>query len=369
MTDGERFMRMALRLAEKGRGKVEPNPMVGAVIVRGGRVVGRGYHRRLGQAHAEVNAIRDAGRRAKGATLYVTLEPCTKYGKTPPCTDAIIAAGLARVIAASPDPTQGSAARILRRAGIGFKFGPCREEADELNAAFFKLKLLGLPYVTVKWAMSLDGRIATRTGDSRWISCEESRRRVHRLRSQVDAILVGIGTVLKDDPQLTARIPGGRNPRRIILDSRARIPLCSRIVRSASDVETIVAVTNRAPKKRVSALRRAGCEVVTLPGKGGGVDLKKLMRVLGERCLTHVLIEGGAQVITSALAADIVDRVWVFIAPKIVGGEAARSPVSGRGVGEIADALCLRDLCVARVERDVWISGKIHAAREFRTGG
>ncbi|MEW6357512.1 MAG: bifunctional diaminohydroxyphosphoribosylaminopyrimidine deaminase/5-amino-6-(5-phosphoribosylamino)uracil reductase RibD [Planctomycetota bacterium] len=365
MTDDERFMRMALALAERGRGKVEPNPMVGAVIVKGGKVVGKGYHRWFGQAHAEVNAIRDAGRRAKGATLYVTLEPCTTYGKTPPCTDAIIAAGLARVVVASPDPTQGDARRILRRAGIEMVFGPCREEANELNAPFFKLRLLGLPYVTAKWAMTLDGKIATRTGDSKWISCEASRRMVHVLRSQVDAIMVGIGTVLQDDPELTARTPRGRNPRRIILDSRARVPLKSKIVRTARDVETIIATTRTAPKKKSAALERAGCEVLVLPARLGAVDLKRLMRTLGRRELSHVLVEGGAKVLTAMLAADLIDRVWVFIAPTILGGEGARSPILGEGPSAMSDALKLRDVETLSVGSNQLLKGRIHTVSNF----
>ncbi|NOZ22947.1 MAG: bifunctional diaminohydroxyphosphoribosylaminopyrimidine deaminase/5-amino-6-(5-phosphoribosylamino)uracil reductase RibD [Planctomycetes bacterium] len=369
MRNDERFMRMALALAEKGRGKVEPNPMVGAVIVKGGKVTGRGYHRRFGRAHAEVNAIRDAGRRVKGATLYVTLEPCTTRGKTPPCTDAIIAAGLAKVVVASSDPTQADARRILRRAGIEMVFGPCRTEADELNAPFFKLRLLGLPYVTAKWAMTLDGRIATRTGDSKWISCEASRRMVHELRSQADAIMVGIGTVLQDDPELTARTPRGRDPRRIILDSCARIPLTSKIVRTARDVETIIATTRAAGRRKTAALKKAGCEVLVLPKRKGGVDLQRMMTVLGERELGHVLVEGGAKALTSMLDAGLIDRVWVFIAPKLIGGEGARSPVLGKGSNAMADALGLKNPETLPVGCDVLVRGRIHTVGDFRRRG
>ncbi len=259
----ETWMRKAVELAERGRGHVEPNPLVGAIIVRDGRAVGEGWHQQYGQAHAEVNALAAAGDAAHGATLYVTLEPCCHHGKTPPCTDAVLHAGIARVVAALADPfplVAGQGAARLRSAGVAVEFGVCADLARRQNAPYLKLLAAGRPYIHAKWAMTLDGKIATRTGDSQWISSDASRRVVHELRGRMDGILVGIGTALADDPLLTARPPGPRTATRVILDAQARLPLDCRLVRTAREVPTLIATTPAAPAETVAALRRTAAK-------------------------------------------------------------------------------------------------------------
>ena len=327
----EAWMRRALELAERGRGYVEPNPLVGAVLVRAGVLVGEGWHQRFGQAHAEINAIAGAQEAARGATLYVTLEPCCHHGKTPPCTDAVIRAGIANVVAALEDPfpqVAGQGAAILRAAGIPFAFGVCAKEARRQNAPYLKLLNTGRPYVHAKWAMSLDGKMATRTGDSKWISNEASRRRVHELRGRMDGVIVGIGTALADDPLLTARPPGARIACRVVLDRKARLPLTSQVVRTAGDVATLI-VTNAG--QDAAPLRAAGCEILALP------DVGALLDELGRRRWTNLLVEGGAAVLGSFFDQDAVDETHVFIAPKLIGG-VGKSPVAGRGHDLIADS-------------------------------
>jgi len=360
------FMARALVLAERGRGRVEPNPVVGALVVRGGEVAGQGWHERFGGPHAEVNAIRAAERArrgaARGATMYVTLAPCCTQGKTPPCTEAVIRAGLARVVVGAADPTQPEGVAQLRAAGIDVAEGMLGDECRDQNAPFFKLRLRGLPYVIAKWAMTLDGRIATATGDSRWISCEESRRRVHELRNRVDAVLIGIGTALRDDPLLTCRLPGGRNPRRVVLDSRARLSLESALVRSVQDAELLVASAEDAPEDRVAALQEAGCRTLALPAEHGRVSLTALMQALGRMELTNVLVEGGRDVFTAAFRARLVDEVWVFVAHKIVG--AGRAPVGDLQVERMAEALALSGRAIEPSGTDTFIR-----ARSCREGG
>src|SRR6516225_9006543 len=275
----EPWMRRALELAERGRGHVEPNPLVGAVVVRDGVNVGEGWHRRYGEAHAEVNALSAAGEAARGATLYVTLEPCCHHGKTPPCTDAILRAGVGRVVAAMLDPfpqVAGRGADILRAAGVAFEVGVLEAEARRLNAPYLTLLREGRPYVLAKWAMTLDGKIATRTGDSKWISNKASGCRVHELRGRVDAILVGVGTALADDPQLTARPPGPRTATRVVLDSRCRLPLMSQLATTARIVPTLVATTAAAPEDAAGALAAQGCEVLRLPDANGRTEVRAL---------------------------------------------------------------------------------------------
>ncbi len=324
-------MRRAIQLAERGRGHVEPNPLVGAVIVRDGQLVGEGWHQKYGQAHAEINALAQAGAAARGATLYVTLEPCCHHGKTPPCTDAVIQAGLGRVVAALEDPfpqVAGQGAALLRAAGIPIEFGVCANEARRQNAAYLKLLTTGRPFVHAKWAMSLDGKIAAKTGDSKWISNEASRRRVHELRGRMDGILVGIGTVLADDPLLTARPPGPRAACRIVLDQHARLPLDAQLVRTARQVPTLVAVV--AGEGR--GLRSAGCEVLVLPpDEKGRPDILALLDELGRRRWTNILVEGGAGVLGTFFDREAVDEVHVFVAPKQIGAASAKSPVAGDG--------------------------------------
>ncbi|HBI45071.1 MAG TPA: bifunctional diaminohydroxyphosphoribosylaminopyrimidine deaminase/5-amino-6-(5-phosphoribosylamino)uracil reductase RibD [Planctomycetales bacterium] len=353
-------MRRALELAERGRGWVEPNPMVGAVVVRGGQIVGEGWHQRYGEAHAEVVALTAAGDAARGSTLYVTLEPCCHRGKTPPCTDAILRAGVGRVVAAMSDPfppVAGKGADLLRAAGVPVEFGIGEAAARRVNAPYLTLLAIGQPYVHAKWAMTLDGKIATRTGDSKWISNEASRRLAHKLRGRMDAVIVGIGTALADDLQLTARPPGPRIAIRVILDSNCRLPADSALAKTAREVPTLVAATTQAPPERMAALRSLGCEVLTLPTASGRTDVTALLAELGRRRFTNVLVEGGGAVLGAFLDAGVIDEVHVFIAPRLAGGAAARTPIGGKGVDEIAKALALTELRVEVVDGDVLVHG------------
>jgi diaminohydroxyphosphoribosylaminopyrimidine deaminase/5-amino-6-(5-phosphoribosylamino)uracil reductase len=361
MTDADRaWMRRALELAERGRGAVEPNPLVGAVVVRDGVLVGEGWHERYGEAHAEVHALAAAGDAARGATLYVALEPCCHAGKTPPCTDAVLRAGVARVVAAMADPfpqVAGGGIDRLRAAGVRVDVGSCEAEARRLNAPYLKLLATGLPYVHLKWAMTLDGKTATRTGDSKWVSNEASRRRVHELRGRVDAVVVGVGTALADDPLLTSRPPGPRTATRVVLDSHARLPLTSQLVATARQVPTLIAATAAAPVGRADELRSQGCEVLPLPDRDGRPDVTALLSELGRRRFTNVLVEGGGAVHGCFVDAEQVDEVHVFVAPRLAGGAGARTPVGGLGVGRIAEALGLPRQHVELLEGDVYIRG------------
>lgn len=354
----EIWMRRALALAERGRGHVEPNPLVGAVLVRDGRLVGEGWHRQFGEAHAEIHAFTAAGDGSRGATLYVTLEPCCHQGKTPPCADAVRRAGVARVVAAMADPfpqVAGQGAALLRTAGIAVEFGQCEAEARRLNAPYLKLLATAFPYVHLKWAMTLDGKLATRAGDSQWISGEASRRRAHELRGRMDAVVVGIGTALADDPRLTARPPGPRVATRIVLDSQGRLPLTADLAATARQTPTIVATTAACLAPRAAALMECGCEVLTLPAEAGKVDLGELLKELGRRRMSNVLVEGGAAVLGAFLDAGFLDEVHAFVAPKLVGGSAALTPMGGRGVERLAQALTLPHRTVDVLEGDVYV--------------
>jgi diaminohydroxyphosphoribosylaminopyrimidine deaminase/5-amino-6-(5-phosphoribosylamino)uracil reductase len=356
-------MLRALELAERGRGHVEPNPLVGAVLLRDGKMVGEGWHQQFGQAHAEVNALAHAASAARGSTLYVTLEPCCHHGKTPPCTDSIIAAGITRVVAATLDPfvqVAGQGVAALRGAGIAVEVGLCETEARIQNAPYLKLLTTGRPYVHAKWAMTLDGKIATGTGDSRWISNDASRKRVHELRGRVDGIIVGIGTVLADDPLLTARPPGPRTANRVILDTRGRLPLSSQLVRTARSIPTLVVI---APVcENDERLRSAGCEVLQLSSKTARPDIVDLLCELGRRRWTNVLVEGGSTVLGSFFDARAMDEVHVFIAPRLAGGHAAPSPIGGDGFRKIADADWLDDLWVEMLDGDLYVHGRVRNA-------
>jgi diaminohydroxyphosphoribosylaminopyrimidine deaminase/5-amino-6-(5-phosphoribosylamino)uracil reductase len=334
------WMRRALEVAERGRGHVEPNPLVGAVVVRDGRLVGEGWHQRYGEAHAEVHALAAAGDATRGATLYVTLEPCCHHGKTPPCTDAILRAGIGRVVAAMEDPfpqVAGKGAARLRSAGIAVEFGLLEREARRLNAPYRKLLATGRPYVHAKWAMTLDGKIATRTGDSRWISNEASRRRVHELRGRMDAIVVGVRTAVVDDPLLTARPPGPRTPVRIVLDGQGRLPRASQLVRTAREVPTLVVTAGQT----ADDLRALGLEVLPLPAENGRPGIGPLLDELGRRRMSNILVEGGSQVLGSFHDASEIDEVHVFLAPRLIGGNESLSPVGGIGAAKVADGLSL----------------------------
>ena len=351
-------MRRALHLAAKGRGRAEPNPLVGAVLVRHGKIVGEGYHRQFGGAHAEINAIVQAGEAARRATLHVTLEPCCHTGKTGPCTEALIAAGVTHVVAAMADPCEkvsGEGFRRLQDAGITVEVGLLEAEARELNAPYLKLLATGMPYVYAKWAMTLDGKIATATGESRWISGPPALRLVHELRGRMDAILVGIGTVLADDPLLTARPAGSRTPLRVILDSSARLPLTSQLVRTSGQAPVLVAATEKADTERLKLLRAAGCECLVFPEGPRGPDLDAMLHELGRRRLTNVLVEGGSHVLGSFLDAGQIDEVHAFVAGKLIGGATSPTPIAGSGFNLLSDAPQLRPLSITPVGHDYLI--------------
>jgi diaminohydroxyphosphoribosylaminopyrimidine deaminase/5-amino-6-(5-phosphoribosylamino)uracil reductase len=351
------FLLQALRLAARGRGKTSPNPMVGAVLVKRGAVIGSGWHRRAGLPHAEIEALRDCERRghsARGATLYVTLEPCCTHGRTPPCTEAILAAGIRRVVVAAKDPNPSHAGRgfkLLRRAGIEVVHGLFAEEAATLNEIFNHWIVHRTPFVTVKAAMTLDGKIATVSGESKWITGEKSRAFAMSLRASVDAILVGVNTVLADDPALTVRaVEGGRlkveglKPlRRIVLDSQARTPLTARVVTDEFASRTIIVSSRRAPAKRLAALRKK-VRVEIAPLRDGLIDLRWLMKKLGAEQVTSLLVEGGGEVNASFLFGGHAQRVAFFYAPKILGGRDARKGVAGDGIADVKGALQLRDV-------------------------
>jgi len=356
-----RYMERALALASRGRGRTSPNPMVGAVLVRNHTIIGEGFHAARGSDHAEVIALKAAGASATGATCCVTLEPCAHYGRTPPCADALIRAGVARVVAATYDPNPavaGHGMRTLREAGIPVEVGLLEEEAVRLNEAYFKYIRTREPLVILKAAMSLDGKLATRTGDSQWITGEQTRRRVHELRNVVDAVVVGIGTVLRDDPMLTTRLGGqeGRDPLRVIVDSRGRLPVTARLLRSGSR-PVLVATSPRISRARLRTLEECGAEVTVLPPGEGGVSLPDLLRELGRREITSVMIEGGGRLATSALEAGIVDKLMLMLAPVLVGGKRAPMLLQGEGVEKFADALRVRHLTVERIGDDCVLEG------------
>ncbi|MFT3882315.1 MAG: bifunctional diaminohydroxyphosphoribosylaminopyrimidine deaminase/5-amino-6-(5-phosphoribosylamino)uracil reductase RibD [Gemmatales bacterium] len=354
------MMAKALELAKQGQGRVEPNPMVGAVIVRDGKIVGKGYHQAYGGPHAEVFALQQAGELAHGATLYVTLEPCCHHGKTPPCTDAIIQAGIKEVVAAGSDPfpqVAGSGFSTLASAGIQIRIDVMRHEAEQLNAPYYKLVRTGLPYVIAKWAMTLDGKIATASGESKWISGEESRRMVHELRGRVDGILVGIGTVLADDPLLTTRPPGPRVATRIVLDTHLKTPITSQLVKSARQAPVLLVHASN-DDKRLAELSGAGCECLRIDAASRTESIQQLLKELGRRRMTNLLVEGGAAVLGAFFDAKVVDEVWAFIAPKWIGNSSAKSPLSGIGVNSISPTSQLDDVTCELVGQDILLRGE-----------
>lgn len=360
-TNDARHMRQALALARRGLGRTSPNPPVGAVIVANGVLVGRGYHRQAGKAHAEIEALAVAGRRASGGTLYVTLEPCAHHGRTPPCTDAIIAAGLRRVVFGSRDPNPlvcGNGMGKLRRAGIEVRMGVEQAACDQLIAAFRKHVTTGRPLVTLKLAASLDGRIATASGESRWITGADSRRFVHRLRAEHDAILVGAATVIRDDPELTCRLRGGRNPLRVVLDGRLRLPLNARVLAGTDTAATLVVTSRTASAAKVRRIEQRGAEVLRLPATAGAISMKRLLRALGRRGTTSILVEGGATTAAAAVAAGVVDRLLIFYAPTLIGGDG--KPMLGPlGVRRLAQAVRLQPPRLTRFARDVLVATEI----------
>ena len=356
----EQMMARAISLARNGLGRTSPNPLVGAVIVRDGRIVAEGWHRKAGTPHAEIHALNMAGELARGATVYVSLEPCAHYGRTGPCARALVEAGVSRVVVAMTDPNPkvaGKGIAILQEANIEVTTGVLEQEARQLNEVFLKWMITGLPFVALKTAMTLDGKIATAAGQSQWITNEASRYETHRLRDIYDGILVGINTALADNPSLTTRLKEyqGRNPVRIVVDSRARLPLTAKLVTDGA-ARTIVAVTEQAPAERVEALRSAGVEII-VAGSSNHVDMHSLMEQLGAMKISSVLVEGGGSVNFSLLQAGLVDRVYAFIAPKLVGGRDALTPVEGEGFQELDRAVELENIQLRQLGSDVLLTG------------
>ena len=350
MTD-QNYMLQAIQLAKQGEGWTNPNPMVGAVIVKNGRIIGKGYHKKCGELHAERNAIASLTESAEGATIYVTLEPCCHYGKTPPCTEAIIEQKIKRVVIGSRDPNpkvSGKGIKMLQEAGIEVIEDFMRKECDRLNPVFFHYITTKTPYVVMKYAMTLDGKIATKTGASKWITGEAARAEVQHMRHRYMGIMAGIGTVLADDPMLNVRVEGWKSPIRILCDSGLRIPLDGQIVKSAGKYRTIVAYADsentEAKRKR---LHEMGVETICCPDENNQVDLKKLMKYLGEEGIDSILLEGGGTLNDSALRAGIVQEVQAFIAPKLFGGMNSKTPVEGTGVRFPSEAVKLKctDIC------------------------
>jgi diaminohydroxyphosphoribosylaminopyrimidine deaminase/5-amino-6-(5-phosphoribosylamino)uracil reductase len=359
MKDDEYWMRRVLRLAEKGRGRTSPNPMVGAVLVKDGRVAGEGYHARAGETHAEIIALRKGGEGTRDATLYINLEPCSHHGKTPPCAPALIEAGVKRAVVGMEDPNpvvKGRGLEMLRQAGIDVEVGILEKACLSLNEAFSKYIRIKEPFVILKIASTLDGKIATRDGKSKWITGEASRRFVHRLRNQVDGLLVGIGTILKDDPMLTARIRGGKDPYRIVLDSRLRIPEKAKVVVHNPE-KTIIATTDRASRKSLERLKKRGIRVLILDSRQGKVNLRSLLSRLGEMEMTSLLVEGGSEVNGSFLNEGLIDKIFLFLAPKLLGGLEAPGIFGGSGMISLENALLLNPLKVKKVGEDLLLEG------------
>lgn len=361
MTDME-YMRRALELAERGAGHVSPNPMVGAVIVKDGRIIGEGWHEHIGGLHAERNALKNCTEDPSGATIYVTLEPCCHWGRTPPCTEAIMENKLSRVVVGCLDPNPlvaGKGIGILRDAGIQCETGVLEDECLALNEVFFHYITTKKPFVVMKYAMTLDGKIAAATGDSKWVTGEAARHHVHETRKRLSGIMVGIGTVLADDPMLNCRIEAGVDPVRIIVDSTLRTPLESNLVRTAHEIPTYI-VCARPDGAKEAALVAHGVNVVCLPDeKRERVDLTWLCQQIGEWGIDSVLLEGGGTLNGEMIRLGLVDRVQAYIAPKLIGGEQAKGPVGGAGIAKMADALALDEMTITRLGDDLLVEGRI----------
>lgn len=370
MSTDEEFMLHALQLAKRGFGHVAPNPAVGAVIVASnGRVIGEGWHERFGGLHAERNAFAHCADDTQGATLYVTLEPCCHWGKTPPCTDIIIEKKIGRVVVGSMDPNPlvaGKGVRILREAGIDVVTGVCKKACDDLNRPFFHYITTKRPYVILKYAMTLDGKIATRTGASKWITGEEARFRVHQDRNRYGAVCVGVGTVLADDPRLTCRIEGGANPLRVVVDSHLATPVDAVLVRTASEVPTLIATCEESAEA-LAPYVAAGVEVACLPGADGRVDVNALLDYLGAKGIDSMIVEGGATLAATFLEEGLVDEVNAYIAPKIFGGADAKGPVAGAGVENPAAAYRFGAPFIVQLGNDIML--RAYAERDALEGG
>ena len=357
----QEYMRLALEFAKKGCGWTAPNPMVGAVIVKNGRIIGQGWHERYGELHAERNALAACSESPEGATMYVTLEPCCHHGKQPPCVDAILQAGIARVVVGSADANplvSGKGIQILRKHGVSVTQNVLREQCDKLNEVFFHYIETKRPFVVMKYAMTMDGKIAAYTGASKWVTGEAARMHVQQLRHRYSAIMVGAGTVLADDPMLNCRMPNGRNPIRIICDTRLRTPLTAKVVTSAGQTPTILATCCTELEKRM-AYERAGCRVVTVNEKSGHVDLQHLMEKLGQAQIDSILLEGGGVLNWAAIESGIVQKVCAYITPKLFGGQNAKTPIEGKGVPAPADAFRLKNSIITRLGDDFLIESEV----------
>lgn len=355
MRNDQQYMLRAIELAERGIGFVNPNPLVGAVIVKDGEIIGEGWHEKYGEPHAERNALRNCKKSTEGATIYVTLEPCCHYGKTPPCTEAIIDNRIAEVVIGSSDPNskvRGKGVEILKKNGIKVETGVLKEECDKLNSIFFHYITTDKPYVIMKYAMTIDGKISTFSGDSKWITGMDARNHVHKTRKSVSAIMVGIGTVLADDPMLNCRIENPKNPIRIICDNKLRIPMDCQIVKTAKEINTYVVTISHDEVKR-KRLEKSGVKVISAKEKDGRIDLNYLMKYLGSMKIDSILLEGGAELNYSALQSGIVSRIQVYIGPKIFGGERAKSPVGGLGIEKVKDAFTFSKPTVTYFEEDI----------------
>jgi diaminohydroxyphosphoribosylaminopyrimidine deaminase/5-amino-6-(5-phosphoribosylamino)uracil reductase len=356
------LMEMAYSLAEKARGQTSPNPCVGAVITLRGKIVGWGYHQEAGQPHAEIIALEKAGRRVKGATLYLTLEPCVHWGKTPPCVDRLAEVGLKRVIISSFDPNpvvyQKGVAR-LKEAGIKVATGILAEKNEKLNETYNKYITSKIPFVCLKAALSLDGKIAASSGDSHWISSEESRNFAQHLRAEYDALMVGVNTVLRDNPLLSVRLPGLTKKKlaRVILDSKLRFPLEARLLEKPGDGKIIIFSGKEAPIQKIEVLRQKGAEVIRVESDHGLIDLKAVLKELGQREIASVLVEGGAQVLTSFIEQKLADKAFFFVSPKLVGGEKALTPFEGRGISSVSEAIQLRNIRHFPLKNDIILEG------------
>ena len=360
-SDDEKYMRQAIALALKGTGRVNPNPLVGAVVVKDGRVIGEGYHQQYGCPHAERNALAACTESPAGATIYVTLEPCCHHGTNPPCTQALIQVGVSRVVVGSADPNPlvaGKGIAQLKAAGIQVEEGCLQAECDAINFIFFHYITTKQPYLALKYAMTADGKIACHTGASRWITGEAARHHVHQLRNKYAAIMVGTGTLLADDPELTCRIENGNNPVRIVCDTQLRTPLSAKLVTTATEVPTIIA-TCCPDEIRHKPYQEAGCQVWVLPEKNEVVDLHALLQRLGQEKIDSVLVEGGGQLNWSLLQAGLVQRVYTYIAPKIFGGDAAKSPVGGKGVDSPQEACLMKVISTQQLGDDFLLEQEV----------
>lgn len=360
--DDIKWMNRALELASKALGKTNPNPMVGAVIVKNNILISEDYHKKSGESHAEVLALNKAGSEAKGSTVYVSLEPCCHYGKTPPCTDALINAGVKKVVIACLDPNllvAGKGVEKLKKAGIEVVVGILKTEAQKLNEVFFKFINKKLPFVALKFAMTLNGKVATTNGDSKWISCEESRRYVHQLRNQYQAIMAGIGTVLKDDPMLNTRLDleESRDPIRIIIDPHLQIPLNSKIIQSSKEQKTIIVCSIEKSQEKAKILSSIDIDLIELNGDPLNLSLKQALKICADQGISSILLEGGGELNASMLKEELIDKIYCFIAPKIIGGKSAPGPIGGDGVKLMNQAITLKDLTYKQIENDVLITG------------